>query len=264
MSHYKELLKIATLAAKAGGEQLLAYQGKLKNIRDKSRPGDLVTEADLASEEAVLEIIQKEVPDHGILAEESGLHESKSDYLWAIDPLDGTVNYAHQFPFYCVSIGVLYKKQPIVGVILAPYYNELFQGAKGEGATLNGVPVQVSSCKTLDKSLLITGFAYNRNDTEDNNYKEFVHLSGLSHGIRRPGAAALDLAYLASGRAEGFWERFLNPWDVAAGAIILQEAGGQVSAYDNSPLDVFAEEILATNGLIHKALSEEIMGVRTR
>ncbi len=253
-------LDIATEAALAGGAVLQRYWGKLKDIQGKGRWGDLVTEADIASEQAVLAVMQRHLPDHAILAEESGLQQSAGDnpLLWAIDPLDGTTNYAHQYPFYAVSIGLLLEGIPQVGVVYLPFFNELFRGATGLGATLNRQPIQVSTTADLSHSLLVTGFAYDRRETADNNYAEFCHLTHLTQGVRRGGSAASDLAYVACGRLDGYWERGLSPWDVAAGTVLVREAGGEVTAYDRSPLQLETGRILATNGHLQAALSQEL------
>lgn len=255
-------LDIATEAALAAGTVLLGYLGKLEEVREKGRGGDLVTAADKASEVVVLEVLQRHFPDHAILAEESGkLGNADSEFCWAIDPLDGTTNFAHQYPCFAVSIGLLVAGVPQVGVIFDPDRDELFRGAKGAIATCNRKPISVSTTAELSKCLLVTGFAYDRRETADNNYAEFCHLTHLTQGVRRSGAAALDLAYVASGRIDGYWERGISLWDIAAGIAILKAAGGQVSAYDGSPIDLATGRILATNGLIHSSLSQELLQV---
>ena len=256
------LLDIATEAALAGGAVLQAYAGKVE-IREKGRLGDLVTEADQAAEAAILSVIQRHFPEHKILAEESGKQgTTDSDYLWAIDPLDGTTNYAHQYPFYASSVGLLIQGKPSVGVIFDPTRQELFRAATGLGATLNRQPIRVSPTATLRQSLLVTGFAYDRHETPDNNYAEFCHFSHLTQGVRRGGAAALDLAYVACGRLDGFWERGLSPWDMAAGAVLVAEAGGRVTAYDQSEFAIESGRILASNGSLHAAMSQELLKIR--
>ncbi len=252
-------LDIATEAALAAGVILQDYWGKLEEIQDKGRPGDLVTEADLAAEKAILAVLERHVPTHTILAEESGqLGQLDSEFLWAIDPLDGTTNYAHQYPFSAASIGLLFQGQPIVGAIFDPFHQELFRAAKGLGATRNRRPIQVSKTRELSRSLLVTGFAYDRHETQDNNYAEFCHFTHLTQGVRRGGAASVDLAYVACGRLDGYWERGLSPWDISAGIILVQEAGGMVSAYDGSPIQIASGRILATNGHLHEAMSAEL------
>ncbi len=255
-------LDIATEAALAGGAVLQKFWGKLENIQEK-RPGDLVTEADQAAEKAVLAVINRHFPEHQILAEESGRQGNReSPYLWAIDPLDGTTNYAHQYPFSATSIALLIDGIPQVGVVFDPFHQELFRAATGLGATRNRQPIQVSQTETLAQSLLVTGFAYDRRETPDNNYAEFCHLTHLTQGVRRGGSASMDLAYIACGRLDGYWERGLSPWDIAAGIVLVQEAGGQVTAYDQSPQKLSSGRLLATNGRIHEALSQELMQVQ--
>ncbi|XHX80155.1 MAG: inositol monophosphatase family protein [Stenomitos frigidus ULC029] len=255
-------LDVATEAVLAAGAILQDYWGNLEAIEEKGRPGDLVTEADKAAEAAILQLLQRHVPDHKILAEESGsLGNQESAYLWAIDPLDGTTNYAHQYPASAVSVGLIINGIPQVGAIFDPFREELFRAAKGLGATRNRRPIHVSDTAALEKSLLVTGFAYDRRQTTDNNYAEFCHLTHLTQGVRRSGSAALDLAYVACGRLDGYWERGLSPWDIAAGIVLVEEAGGTVTAYDRSPLSISSGRILATNGLLHPSLSQALQNV---
>ncbi|MFB2839794.1 inositol monophosphatase family protein [Floridanema evergladense] len=255
-------LDIATEAALAAGAVLQSYYGNLETIEEKGRPGDLLTAADKAAEAVILEILHRHFPDHAILAEESGqIGEQENKYLWAIDPLDGTTNFAHQYPYFSTSIGLLIEGIPQVGVIFAPFHNELFRAAKGLGATRNRRPIRVSQTQELSKSLLVTGFAYDRRQTNDNNYAEFCHLTHLTQGVRRSGSASLDLAEVACGRLDGYWERGISPWDITAGIVLVEEAGGKVTAYDGSPLQIKSGRILATNGLIHNSLSTELMQV---
>ncbi|MBD2344500.1 inositol monophosphatase family protein [Anabaena subtropica] len=263
MTNLQNFLDIATEAALAAGAVLQGYLGKVEDaITEKGRPGDLVTAADKASEAVVLEVLRRHFPQHSILAEESGkLGNQDNEYLWAIDPLDGTTNYAHQYPAFCVSIGLLINGVPQVGVIYDPWHDELFRAAAGLGATRNRRPIQVSKTSELSKSLLVTGFAYDRRETSDNNYAEFCHLTHLTQGVRRSGSAALDLAHVACGRVDGYWERGIAPWDIIAGVILLQEAGGKVTAYDGSPLKIESGRILATNGYLHDNLSQALMQV---
>jgi myo-inositol-1(or 4)-monophosphatase len=259
----KGFLEIATEAALSAGAILQSYWGNLESVKEKGRPGDLVTEADAAAEAAVITILKRHFPEHQILAEESGYQgNTVSRFLWAIDPLDGTTNYAHQYPFSATSIALLIDGVPQVGVIFDPFHQELFRAANGLGATCNRNPIHVSQTKTLAQSLLVTGFAYDRRETPDNNYAEFCHLTHLTQGVRRGGAASIDLAYVACGRLDGYWERGLSPWDIAAGIVLVQEAGGQVSAYDQTSLDLSSGRILATNTYLHEALSTELLKVK--
>lgn len=259
LSHW---LLSAIEAAQQGGFVLKQFWGRLQNVREKEFPGDLVTEADYQSEKMILEILTARCPEHQILAEESGFSQQTSDFRWVVDPLDGTTNYAHQYPMVAVSIGLLYQQEPIVGVVYNPLTEELFQAAKGLGAQLNGQSLRVSKVTSLKESLLATGFAYDRRETADNNYAEFCHFTHLTQGVRRAGAASLDLAYVAAGRLDGYWERGLKPWDMAAGAMIVKEAGGQVSDYTLAPLDWASGRILATNGHLHAVMSEELKNVK--
>ena len=256
----QNFLDIATESVLAAGAILEDLYGNLEAIAEKGRPGDLVTEADKKAESTILEILARHCPDHAILAEESGYlgDQTSNPYLWAIDPLDGTTNYAHGYPIACVSVGLMIGGIPQVGAIYNPFRRELFRGAKGLGATLNRRPIRVSQTATLEKSLLVSGFAYDRRETLDNNYAEFCHLTHLTQGVRRSGSAALDLADVACGRLEGYWERGIKAWDIVAGVVILEEAGGTVTSYDNDALDIQSGRILATNGLIHQELSRSL------
>ena len=259
----QRFLDIATEAASAGGAVLQHYWGNLSDIRQKGRPGDLVTEADSAAEKEVLAVLRRHLPDHAILAEESGSLGTQTDgLLWAVDPLDGTTNYTHQYPFCGCSVGLLIDGKPAVGAIFDPVHNHLFRAAKGLGATCNREPIGVSSTASLAESLLVTGFAYDRRETIDNNYAEFCHLTHLTQGVRRGGAASIDLAYVACGRLDGYWERGLSPWDLAAGVILVEEAGGRVTAYDQAPFDIESGRILATNGKVHSELGAALTSVK--
>ena len=263
MTNLQIFLDIATEAALAAGAVLQGYLGKLENaITEKGRPGDLVTAADQASEAEILSILRRHFPQHSILAEQSGqLGNQDNQYLWAIDPLDGTTNYAHQYSAFAVSIGLLVNGVPSVGVIYDPLREELFRAATGLGATRNRQNIKVSEISELSKSLLVTGFAYDRRETADNNYAEFCHLTHLTQGVRRSGSAALDLAAVACGRVDGYWERGISPWDVVAGVVLLREAGGKVTAYDGTAFKIASGRILATNGKIHHQLSNELVTV---
>ena len=257
-SELQIFLDIATESVLAAGAVLKERWGKLNDVREKG-PGDLVTEADKLAEEQVLRVLKRHLPDHQILAEESGaLGNAESKYLWAIDPLDGTTNYAHGLPLAATSVGLMIDGLPAVGAVYNPFSDELFQAATGLGATRNRRPIQVSQTKELSKSLLITGFAYDRRETKDNNYAEFCHLTHLTQGVRRLGCASMDLAGVACGRLDGYWERGIQPWDMAAGIVLVREAGGKVTSYDNSPLNIPSGRILATNNLIHDELSQAL------
>lgn len=258
-------LDLATHAALKAGEILKKHWGKLVHIQEKTTPGDLVTEADRESEDLIIKMISKEYPSHVILSEEAGIHEAKNkDFLWVIDPLDGTTNYTHMFPMVAISIALYEKGQPLAGVVYNPILNEMFQAVRGQGATLNQDAIHVSSVSSLSKSLLATGFSYDRRETDDNNFAEFCHLTNSCQGVRRAGAASLDLAYVACGRLDGHWEIGLCPWDVAAGALLIEEGGGKVTSFDNHPLDIYSGMILATNGKIHQQIIDELQKIRNR
>lgn len=251
-------LDIAQMAARAGGAVLQHYWGKQLSITEKGRAGDLVTEVDRNSEKEVIATIKRHCPDHGILAEESGLSTSNNGFQWVIDPLDGTTNYAHGYPQAGVSVGLIIDGIPSVGVVYNPMRDELWCAGVGMGATLNNIPIQVSETAELKNSLLVTGFAYDRRETTDNNYAEFCYLTHLTQGVRRAGSASLDLCDVAGGRLDGYWERGLSPWDLLAGVVILLEAGGKITAYDGSNFDLNSGRILATNGKIHQQLRDAL------
>ncbi len=255
----QRFLDVATEAAMAGGAVLQKYWGNLSSIQEKGRSGDLVTAADRDSEVEELAVLKRHFPAHAILAGESGqLGQLDSPLLWAVDPLDGTTNYAHQYPLCAVSIGLLVAGVPTVGVVYNPILQDLYRAAKGLGATHNRQPIQISATTKLSDSLLVTGFAYDRRETIDNNYAEFCHLTHLTQGVRRGGSAAIDLAHVASGCLDGYWERGLSPWDLAAGVVLVEEAGGQISAYDGSPFDIYSGRLVATNGTLHQPIIQEL------
>lgn len=258
----KKWLDLAFRAALSAGELLAHTQGKLAHIRSKSCENDLVTEADVASEKLILSMLQAALPEHGFLAEESSAHNASADYVWAIDPLDGTVNYAHNLPFYCVSIGLMHQGVPLLGVIHAPALRETYSAIATEVACLNQVPIQVSLTEKMKQGLLATGFPYERAVIADNNYKEFLYFANHCQDIRRPGAAALDLAYVACGRFDGFWEHNLHAWDMVAGAAIILAAGGRISNYEGGPFDPLSRRIVASNGRIHDEMLAGLQAVR--
>jgi len=245
--------KAAIGAAKEAGRILLDGMTQKLTITYKGEL-DLVTQMDTLSEQSIVTNIKTHFPDHQILAEEGNNHESDSPYRWVIDPLDGTTNYAHRFPCFCVSIAVEYEGSIAMGVIYDPIRKELFFAEKGKGATLNRQPLSVSSRPILKESLLVTGFAYNLRDNPNNNLNHFSRLLMKAQGIRRLGSAALDLCYVAAGRLDGFWELNLKPWDTAAGFLILTEAGGSVTNFAGEPFSIDQREILATNGKIHQEM----------
>ncbi len=238
-------------AALKAGRFLLDHFGAKMSVEYK---GDIniVTEADKACEETIVKTILLAFPDHGILAEEGDSRRGNSSFSWVIDPLDGTVNYWHGYPHFCTSIALRDKSETVVGVVYSPITGELFTAEKGGGAFCNGKPISVSSTETLIESLLITGFPYDVQECADTYLVHFANFLRHAQAVRRDGTAALDLCYLAMGRFDGFWEFGLFPWDVAAGSLIVEEAGGRVTLFDDSPLDIHAGEIAASNGKIHR------------
>ncbi|MCY3537784.1 MAG: inositol monophosphatase [Synechococcus sp. SB0676_bin_10] len=244
-SEAEVLLAVARRAAEAGARQLRHFDGKSFTVRSKGRLGDLITDADEAAEAAVLEVLRRDTPAVPVLAEESGRHGETGDLLWCVDPLDGTTNFAHGYPFFATSVGLLRQGKPWLGAVVVPRLEETFRGGVGLGAFCNDKPIRVSNRTTLARSVLVTGFAYDRHERLDNNYAEFCRFAHRVGGVRRGGAAAVDLAYVACGRLDGYWERGLKSWDLAAGAAILQGAGGRVCAYDGGPVDIHSGRILA-------------------
>lgn len=253
-SNIKELLETAMTAGRRAGAILTHYARSGFHVEYKS-PINLVTEADHAAEQCVIDCIRAQYPAHGFLAEERGrLDQGSSPYVWIIDPLDGTTNFAHGFPAYCVSIGLEYEGECIVGVVYDPTRDELFSATRGGGARLNGHPLHVSKTAILDQALLVTGFAYDIRDTPQNNLDHFVRFALHAQGIRRTGSAALDLCYVAAARFDGFWEVKLNPWDMAAGTVILREAGGHITNFHGETHSLYGQELVASNGHIHSAM----------
>jgi len=244
---------VALRAAEAGGAILMDYYGKVKSIEHK---GDinLVTEADHESEQSIVSAIKAAYPHHRILAEESGDSGDISPYTWIIDPLDGTTNYAHGYPCFCVSIAVEYGGEITYGVIYDPVREERFTAEKGKGAYLNGNAIAVSSTGEINNSLLCTGFPYDVREDMETNIRLFRSFLMKAQAVRRDGSAALDLCYTAAGRFDGFWEQKLHPWDVAAGSLILSEAGGKLSRYQGEPFSIYIPEIIASNGLLHQQM----------
>ncbi|MDF0674084.1 MAG: inositol monophosphatase family protein [Nitrospira sp.] len=251
---YETLLEAAVAASQEAGALLLEYAAAGFHIEYKN-PINLVTDADHAAEQCVIDRLKALFPAHRFLAEEQGrLEETQSPYLWIIDPLDGTTNFAHGYPAYCVSIGLEYEGRCVLGAIFDPSRNELFTAIEHRGARLNGRPIHVSRTMTLDRSLLVTGFAYDIRETPRNNLDHFSSFALKAQGLRRTGSAALDLCYVAAGRFDGFWEVRLNPWDMAAGSVIVREAGGRLSNFSGKDLSIYGQELVATNGQIHEAM----------
>jgi myo-inositol-1(or 4)-monophosphatase len=216
---------------------------------------DLVTEADRASEKLVIERLTAHFPEHGIVAEEGGGHTSPSDYRWYVDPLDGTTNFAHSLPIFNVTLALERAGEMVAGVVFDPIRQEMFTAERGSGAWLNDHPIHVSSVSRLDSSLLCTGFPTRRRHLNVNVH--FYHqLAMATHGVRRTGSAAIDLAWVACGRLDGFWEFGLKPWDMAAGRLLVAEAGGSVSDMDGKPHNFDSAHLLADNGLLHRQIVE--------
>ncbi len=255
------LYKIAKESALIGNEILIKNYNKIQTITSKGRKGDLVTNVDLEVEEKIKNYLITKTPDISIHAEESGKLIKTSELTWCIDPLDGTTNYSHGYPFFGTSIGLLYKNNPILGSISVPYLNELYSACIGKGAYCNDKEIKVSNTSTLFDSLLVTGFSYDRFDIEDNNYAEFCYLTHRTRGVRRGGAAAVDLAFVASGKVDGYWERGLEIWDLAAGAIIVKEAGGVVSDYPKGEFNLSSGRILACSPKLEKELKLDLSKV---
>ena len=250
----ERLSDVARRGAEAGGVQLSAHFGRLEQVREKGRCGDLVTEADLAAEAAVLALLEGETPEIGILAEESGRRPAAGELEWCVDPLDGTTNYAHGFPFFATSVGLTWRGLPLLGALAVPALGELYWAAPGLGSWCNGRRLAVSRCSRLADALLVTGFAYDRHTRRDNNYAEFAWFTHRSHGVRRAGAAAVDLAFVASGKLDGYWERGLAPWDLAAGVVLVEQAGGRVTGYDGRDTDLRQGRGVAAGAALHPQL----------
>lgn len=261
MTEMKRIREVALRAAKKAGQIL---KKGLEGEVTVSYKGDLnlVTNIDHRSEEAIVAMVNKQFPDHQVLAEEGHDRTEPSPFRWIIDPLDGTTNYSHRFPFFCVSIAVEIRGKVQLGMVLDPLRNELFFAERGKGAFLNEKPISVSSATRLSKSLLVTGFAYDVRTDPINNFNHFINFSMKAQGVRRTGSAALDLCYVASGRLDGFWELKLQPWDTAAGSLILTEAGGRLSDFSGKPYSIYDSELLATNGKIHREMIDVLQKVR--
>ena len=253
------LRSVMEISGNAGDILLSGFRSETTVVSYKSRT-DLVTNIDKESEEYIVSAIRSKFSGHSIIAEEGSGRETDSEFIWYVDPLDATNNYAHGIPFFCVSIGVYSRveKGIVCGAVFDPCHKEMFHAEKGKGAFCNGVPLKVSGILDLGVALLATGFPYAKDDMERNNVREFSRFLPGIQCIRRMGSAALDLCYVASGRVDGFWEPLLKPWDTAAGSLIVQEAGGMVSRYDGSEYDPEYPQILASNGLLHKKMIDII------
>jgi myo-inositol-1(or 4)-monophosphatase len=248
-----DVLHTAEDIVRKAGAVLRKGFGNVQHIQHKGAI-DLVTEFDKRSEEIIISSIQKKFPTHAILAEESGQHKTMSEYLWVIDPLDGTTNFAHRIPVFSVSIGLLRKNLPVLGVAYDPLRNEMFSAELGYGATLNNRPIHVSSQTDLGQAILSTGFPYDVRTTTRNNFDQFIQFQLRAQAIRRLGSATLDCVWTAMGRLDGYWEFGIKPWDVGAGALIVREAGGRVTSIDGDENFLAYDSILVSNGLIHEQM----------
>jgi myo-inositol-1(or 4)-monophosphatase len=248
------LLKSAVEAARAAGRIHRKSYGHVRRIRFKSANSlNLVTEVDRACEKKIRSLLKKRFPAYGFWGEEGGRPRTLSEYTWLVDPLDGTTNFAHSYPFFCCSIALIRDQKPVLGVVYDALRDECFTAQKGKGAALNGKPMRVSRVGDLGKSLVCTGFAYAVRETRYNldNFERFVM---AAQGVRRDGSAAMNLAYVAAGRFEGFWERGIQAWDMAAGVLMVAEAGGKVTDITGGPFDLMAENALASNGRVHRKI----------
>jgi myo-inositol-1(or 4)-monophosphatase len=263
MERLELIERVAIRAARAAGRIHLKRLSHT-NISRKSNAIDLVTEADHESEAAVIDVVQRAFPDHAIIAEEGsgGGTELASEHRWIIDPLDGTTNFAHGYPQFCVSIAYERRGRVQLGVILDIFKRELFVARRSGGAWLNRKPIGVSHVRTLDMSLLTTGFPYDRRERRRFYLCFWEAFMLRTHGVRRTGSAALDLAWVACGRVDAFWEFGLKPWDVAAGSLLVEEAGGHVSNLDGTMLDISAAQIVASNGRLHQQMLETLAAIR--
>jgi len=253
------MLEFAIETAKKAGELLLRHFEKLgaSEVSFKGKR-NLVTVADEESEEFIAGEIRRVFPDHSILAEEHARDRKSGKFEWIVDPLDGTINYAHGHPFFCVSIALARNGEIILGAVHAPILRETYFAEKGKGAFLDNRRLSVTKSERLIDSLLGTGFAYVREETMNNNLANFSRLSMKARGVRRYGSAAIDLAYVAAGRLDGFWELYLAPWDVAAGSLFITEAGGKVTDFSDGNDYIYGQNIVASNGLVHEMIIENL------
>jgi myo-inositol-1(or 4)-monophosphatase len=260
MKNDDRCLRLAIAAAKEAGRIQKLYYGRSHQVEYK---GDIniVTEVDTLCEKAIIEMILDAFPDHDLLAEERPFEGRGSAWKWIIDPLDGTTNYFHGFPCFCASIGLEVEGEVRLGVVYDPLLDELFHAEKGKGAFLNGNQIRVSRVGHLDRGFLSTGFPYDVREHTDFYLRYFRQFITKSFAIRRPGSAAIDLSYLAAGRFDGFWELKLHPWDVVAGSLMVTEAGGRITDFHSRPFNIYAGEVLASNGLIHEEMVQAIREV---
>lgn len=246
----KDILEVAGIV----GEIIRDGFGKNFQIEYKTNEKNLVTEIDKKSENTIIDFITKKYPSHNILTEESGEHKKDSDYLWVIDPLDGTTNFAHGLPIFAVSIGVMKKNEIVAGVVYDVMRNIFYSAEKGNGAFANDIKIKVSNNNKLGLGVLVTGFPYNVADNPDFAFERFESLTKQARAVRRLGSAAIDFCYVARGVFDGFWEVSLQPWDLCAGKLIVEEAGGKVTDFNGNEIDIFTQQILASNKKIHQQM----------
>ncbi|HXP90609.1 MAG TPA: inositol monophosphatase family protein [Fibrobacteria bacterium] len=242
-------------AAREAGAILREGFGRIHEIQEKGRTTDLVTETDKASERFLREWISSRFPDHAMIGEEEeNVARPDAEWTWVFDPLDGTVSFAYGIPFFAVCVALCHRGTTVAGAVYEPLRDEMFAAVRGEGATLNGSPIRVTATTELNRALLATGFPYSIAENPKRTLETFVAVAPYARGIRRLGTAGIDLAYVACGRMDGYWESFLQPWDCAAGALLVEEAGGRVTDYAGNRHDIFGLQTLATNGRIHEQL----------
>jgi myo-inositol-1(or 4)-monophosphatase len=254
---WEKEIAVAHQAALTSGKLISELFGKIRQITKKGEI-DLVTEADTQSEKIILDIIGDHFPQDSIITEESGGHNHLPERVWLVDPLDGTTNFAHAFPFFGVSIALEVERELVLGVVFNPLMDEYFEAAKGQGAFLNKKAIRVSQSRTLQDSLLVTGFPYDIRENHERILEHFRRMVLRAQGVRRLGSAALDLCYVGAGRLDGYWEEGLKPWDSAAGTVIAKEAGGTVSTYDGRSFLPYEETIVASNPFIHELMLEAL------
>ena len=255
----RSYLNVAVRACRAAGRIQRAAFGEVLRVEHKGEI-DLVTGIDRASEKAILAIIGRAFPGHGVLAEESDPRAGDAEHLWVVDPLDGTTNYSRGFPYFCVSVALARAGQVIVAAVHQPLLDELFTAVRGQGAFLNGRPIRVSGQTRLDQAFLATGFPYDIRRSRRNNIAHFARFATRCLAVRRAGAAALDLSYVAAGRFDGFWELKLRPWDIAAASLLVEEAGGRITGTGGRPWRLGVRDVVASNGLVHAEMLEVLRG----
>lgn len=260
----EKLLEVANAAAAAGAAIVTSNVEKPRSISYKGAT-DLVTDTDQSSEEAILRVIRESFPNHAVLGEEGGVSgDTSSEYLWCVDPLDGTTNFAHGYPSFSVCVAVLRHSTPVAAVVVefaggpGSWVTRTYAARRNGGATLNGVPISVSRTHDIGKSLLCTGFGYEHDECWAANIELFKHFTDVSQGVRRLGSAAIDMCHVACGMTEAFWEFRLKPWDMAAGVLIVEEAGGSVTTMDGRAFSVFDRSVVVSNGSVHRALLDKM------